>query len=205
MENRGCIIYSCMNPKSDIQTIQSICNASREKNYDAICIPQWFVSYASDTLKGSDVKIATVIGLPGGTTSTYAKYAETKQAIVNGASIVLIPVNMKLCASENYNACKNDLTEAMVPAKGKAAVMAVVETAGIKPSQLQKIAKVCMDCDVDSVLLSDVTGGRADLETINSLKEKGLKVGLFFSKPDSSDLDSYKNAGISCFVVPKSV
>ena len=110
------ILYS-MDPKADIAAVRKKCAEGKEGGYEFVCLPQWFVSTAAEELKGSAVKPATILSLPGGTTMPQSKFAEAKQAILNGAGLIIFPVNMALCEAGDFAGAKADLDTALVACK----------------------------------------------------------------------------------------
>lgn len=191
-----------MNPGMRIGEVKAACDEAKACKVLALCIPQWFVDYAVAELSGTGIKVATVVGLPGGATSTFAKYAEVKQAVVSGAQTILIPVSMQLCASGDWGAIKNDLAEAMVPCKGKAEVFAVLETGVLSSGQLEAAADVCSACGVDAVLLSAVTGGNPTAAQVAAIKNKGIRVGVM-GGVNVSSFAAFRQAGVSLMAASK--
>ena len=82
-------ILARMNPSMKIDDVKAACEDAKRAGVCALCIPQWFVDYACGQLKGTNIKVATVVGLPQGTTSTFAKYAEVKLAVQAGCQVRL--------------------------------------------------------------------------------------------------------------------
>jgi deoxyribose-phosphate aldolase len=76
------------------EDVKKICNEAFAFDFVAVCIPPAFVAQARDYLKGSKVKIATVIGFPFGNTTTEVKVFETRQAIENGAHEIDMVINI---------------------------------------------------------------------------------------------------------------
>lgn len=190
-------ILSRMQPSMRIEEVKKACDEVRGSKARTLCVPQWFINFAVEQLKGSGVKVATIVGLPGGSTSSFAKYAEVKQAVVSGAEAILIPVNMQLCAMSEWGAAKNDLAESMVPCKGKAATYAVLEVDALSCDQLGTAAEMCASCGVDMVLLSAVVGGRVSDAQVQAVKQK-VRTGVYGGVTQSTQA-GYQQAGASCF------
>ena len=191
-------IMSRMQPDMSLDAVKKACDEVKSSKARTLCIPQWFVSYAVEQLTGSGVQVATAVGRPGGTTSSFAKYAEVKQAVVAGAEAILIPVNMQLCAVGDWGGAKNDLAESMVPCKGKAAVYAMVEVDSLSCDQLATVAEMCTSCGVDLVCLSAVVGGKVSEQQIQSVKQKGAHTGVYGGVTQSTQA-GYQQAGACCF------
>ena len=110
-------VYYSLDPAAKIDAVKEACAAAKAGGYEYICVPQWFVSTAAEALADSPVGVSTILSLPGGTTSSKSKYAEAKWAIVNGADLLIFPVNMTLCAAGEFDKAKGDLDSALVACK----------------------------------------------------------------------------------------
>ena len=155
------IEYTLMDPRLRVEDIERMCDTAKAKNLACVCVAQWFVDLAKQRLAGSDVKVCTCVGLPGGNSATAAKYAEVKEAVKNGADEVDIPVNMELAKCNDFEELKNDLEEAMVPAKNKAAVKAVIELGQLNDDQLEKNRTgLYTVAGVDLIAVSSILSGK---------------------------------------------
>ena len=187
-------LYTFMDVDATIQRIKSVCESAKAGGYTTVVLPQWFVQYASELL-GDSAAVGTVVGLPGGMTSTYAKYAEAKQAVQNGARVLIIPMNMEYLAQSDFARAQNDLTEAMAPCKEKAKVYALIESGRLSPASLQKAAGACANSGVDCVLLSRVCGGHVAKEELNAMASV-KRIGIYGAMPPTVGEED-----IHCFTV----
>lgn len=171
--------YTLIEPSLSIKDIEQMCETAKAKRLACVCVAQWFVDFAKQKLKDCDVKVSTCIGLPGGNSATAAKYAEVKEAVKNGVDEVDIPINMQHAVNGNYEELKNDLEEAMVPAKNEAVVKAVLELGQLSADQLKNVVKVCIQCGVDYISVSNITTGSPhDLAQVKQISDmcKNIKV-----------------------------
>ena len=76
--------------------------------------------YASELLKGSEVKVCTVIGFPLRATTPETKAFETKNAIENGADEVDMVINIGALKDKNDELVEKDIRAVVDAAKGKA-------------------------------------------------------------------------------------
>ncbi|AZJ32323.1 deoxyribose-phosphate aldolase [Tenacibaculum mesophilum] len=84
--------------------IVKLCNEAKKYNFYAVCVNGCYVELVAKELKGSDVKIAAVVGFPLGAMTTKAKIFEAKECIKNGASEIDMVINIGklLDGEENY-------------------------------------------------------------------------------------------------------
>lgn len=152
--------YTQINPSVKIDEIRHICEQAKQRKYACVCVPQWFTAFAKDMLTGTNVNVCTPVSLPGGDTSTPGKYAEVKQAVINGADEVEIPLNMTLLKQGNIDAAKRDIQEAMIPAAGKALVKVLIETAVLSEEKETQAVKMAIDSGADYIVISNILSAK---------------------------------------------
>ncbi|MHA1870207.1 MAG: deoxyribose-phosphate aldolase, partial [Promethearchaeota archaeon] len=95
---------------STTDDIKQLCDEAKEYSFGAVCINPVNVSLAKEYLKGTDVKVCTVIGFPLGATTSEVKAFEAEQAIDNGATEVDMVINIGALKSKNYDMVKDDIS-----------------------------------------------------------------------------------------------
>ena len=82
--------------KTDAVTadVEKICREALEYGFCSVCVNPVFVSYCANVLKGSMVKVCTVIGFSLGACRSDVKIFETERAVFDGADEIdmVIPV-----------------------------------------------------------------------------------------------------------------
>ena len=81
MEMNRLIDHTLLKADASISSIEKLCNEALNYHFASVCVNPGFVPLASKLLKGSDVKVCTVIGFPLGATLPKAKHAETLLAV----------------------------------------------------------------------------------------------------------------------------
>ena len=79
------IDHTALKPGTTLTEVQQLCAEAMEQGFAAVCVPPYYVSAAKELLRGSNVKVATVIGFPFGYTILSSKLQEIKEAINDGA------------------------------------------------------------------------------------------------------------------------
>lgn len=144
-------MYVAMKPDSKVADIGAAAAHAESIGADALCVPQWMVSCAKEQTK---LPIATIVGLPGGTTSEFQHYAETKQALANGASIVIIPMNVELIKRGELGKAKAALNYAMIALRGSSGcAFALID--GKEVPDFVPAAKAALDNGVKAVLIAN--------------------------------------------------
>jgi len=187
--SEGGIILSDMRPGAKVAEIKQLLESARQKNCYGVCIPQWFISVAKESLVGTGVKIATIVGLPEGTNSPLAKYAEIKQAVVNGIDIVMVPVNMDYAKAGNTKAVAKDFVESITASRGKADSVAVIEVNGMDNLKIVACADALVAAGADAIILSCITGAKVTADMVSAVKSKGYKVGVIGAAAEGAGAD----------------
>src|SRR5687768_10533478 len=97
------IDHTVLKPETTPAHIQKLCAEAVAEKFAAVCVPPYFVIKAKELVRGSDVKVATVIGFPFGYSSTEAKLAEIEQAIADGADELDVVHNITALKDGNYD------------------------------------------------------------------------------------------------------
>ena len=90
----GMIDHTLLKQDATPEQIRILCKEAKEYSLASVCINPCYVSLCKDLLKGTNVKVCTVIGFPLGSTTTEVKQYETEQAIKNGADEVDMVINV---------------------------------------------------------------------------------------------------------------
>ena len=108
-----------------------------------------------DLLKGSQVKVCTVIGFPLGATTTETKRAEAEQALTNGAQEIDMVINIGMLKQGNFEYVFNDINQVVLAAKKhKALCKVIIETALLTDEEKVKACLISKEAKADFVKTS---------------------------------------------------
>ncbi|HEX6033683.1 MAG TPA: deoxyribose-phosphate aldolase, partial [Anaerolineales bacterium] len=88
------IDHTLLKPDATQQEIAQLCFEARKYEFASVCVNPTWVSLCAQLLKGSPVKVCTVIGFPLGATSSETKAFETETAIRQGATEIDMVINI---------------------------------------------------------------------------------------------------------------
>ncbi|TXK88895.1 deoxyribose-phosphate aldolase, partial [Parageobacillus sp. SY1] len=88
--------------------IVKLCEEAKQYGFASVCVNPTWVATAAELLKGTDVKVCTVIGFPLGANTPETKAFETKNAIENGAAEVDIVINVGALKDGNDDLVERD-------------------------------------------------------------------------------------------------
>lgn len=117
--------------KADATTdqIDELCREALAHDFYSVCVNSCNVAQCADVLKGSDVKIAAVVGFPLGACTTATKAFETEEACRDGASEIDMVINIGALKEGGEEFVYEDI-KAVVDAAAKygAIVKVIIET-----------------------------------------------------------------------------
>lgn len=121
------IDHTMLKPAATSGQIRQICKEALEYGFASVCINPCFVEFAANELKGSDIKVCTVVGFPLGTNSTETKAYEAEKAVKDGAREVDMVINVGALKEGNLKYCENDIAQVVKASKG-VLVKVIIET-----------------------------------------------------------------------------
>ncbi|MGJ0843964.1 deoxyribose-phosphate aldolase [Clostridium tertium] len=160
--------------------VEKLCTEALEYNFASVCINPSMVEKAANMLKGSDVKVCTVIGFPLGATTTEVKAFETEDVIKKGATEVDMVINIGKLKEGNIEYVKKDIEAVVNAAKGKALTKVIIETCLLTDEEKVTACKLSKEAGADFVKTSTgfSTGG-ATASDIKLMRETvGPDIGV---------------------------
>jgi deoxyribose-phosphate aldolase len=115
--------------KQDATSVQleQLCANARRFEFATVCVHPIWVSFCAKHLKGSPVKVCTVVGFPLGTNATAAKAYETTLALADGAEEIDMVLNIGALKDGKLDVVRRDI-EAVVKAAQGHVVKVIIET-----------------------------------------------------------------------------
>jgi deoxyribose-phosphate aldolase len=152
------IDHTYLKPDTSPEKITQLCEEAKRYNFASVCINPSYVPLAVKLLKGTPVKITTVIGFPLGATTSTAKAMETRDAIANGADEIDMVMNIGALKAKNYDLVKKDIRAVVNAANGKI-VKVILETALLTQEEKIKACQLAKEAGADFVKTSTGFGG----------------------------------------------
>ena len=94
MKSSKYIDHTQLKPDATKEKILTLCKEAAEYDFASVCVNPCWIPVCKEALKGTDVKVCTVIGFPLGAMSKNAKVFETKDAIEAGAEEIDMVINV---------------------------------------------------------------------------------------------------------------
>ena len=154
-ELAGKIDHTLLKPEATSAEIEQLCAEARKYGFASVCINPGYVPLCIQLLRGSEVKVCTVIGFPLGATSTAAKAFETEQAIRDGAQEVDMVLNVGMLKSGSYDLVEADIFAVTSTAKRyRVLIKVIIETGLLNDEEKVKACVLAKRAGADFVKTS---------------------------------------------------
>lgn len=171
--------------------IEQLCREALENNTASVCVNPCHVKRCAELLKGSDVKVCTVIGFPLGANTPEVKAYETKDAIANGAQEVDMVINVGALKSGRDEDVYQDI-KAVVDAANGTLVKVIIETCYLTDDEKVTVCKLAKKANADFVKTSTGFGtGGANPHDVKLMKDT---VGSDMKVKASGGIHNYEEA-----------
>ena len=165
------IDHTLLKAQGQPKDIDTLCREARDYNFAAVCVNPVYVERAVGALKGSEVKVATVVGFPLGATTTVDKVREAGGAVRQGAGEIDMVMSVGLFLGNDHKAVARDIRE-VVLAVGATPVKVILETCYLTPKQVAEACIIARDGGAAFVKTSTGFGTRgASVEDVQIMKE----------------------------------
>jgi deoxyribose-phosphate aldolase len=105
----GLIDHTLLKPDASRDDIRKLCEEAVRFGFASVCINPWNVPLAAELVRGTKVKVCTVIGFPLGATLSRVKIYEAEEAIKLGAQEVDMVINIGALKSGQDDVVQSDI------------------------------------------------------------------------------------------------
>jgi deoxyribose-phosphate aldolase len=105
------IDHTLLQPHATEDDIRRLCDEAIQYGFAAVCVNPIYVPLAYQTLKGTDIKVCTVVGFPLGSTFKEVKMEEARRVVDEGAAEVDMVINLPMLRSGRYDYVEEEIRE----------------------------------------------------------------------------------------------
>ena len=185
------IDHTLLKPDAVKDEITQICEEAKEYKFASVCINPTWVSLAQKILRGTLVKVCTVIGFPLGATFPETKAAEARTAVSLGADEVDMVINIGALKSGDYTLVERDI-RGVVRAAGRRTVKVILETCLLTDDEKEKACLIAKDAGAHFVKTS--TGFSSSGATVKDVALMRKAVGMTMGVKASGGVRTYEDA-----------
>jgi len=134
------IDHTALKPETKHAQVVQLCQQACEYGFGAVCLAPTWVDVAKNELKGSVIKIASVIAFPHGNSLPSVKAFETKRVIDLGADELDMVVNIGALKDSNEKLVIEDITAVVNVARANHCLVKVIIETGLLTTAEKKMA-----------------------------------------------------------------
>jgi deoxyribose-phosphate aldolase len=176
----GLIDHTLLKPEATAADISHLCREAREQGFCSVCINPTWVPLAAAELRGSGVKVCTVIGFPLGATLTAVKAEETARVIALGAQEADMVLNVGALKGGQRAAVRDDLAAVTAVCRAHNVVSKVIlETCLLTHAEKLLACQLCVETGANFVKTSTgFSSGGATVDDVRLLSAQVKAAGL---------------------------
>ena len=187
------IDHTLLKPDATQQEIAQLCFEARKYGFASVCVNPTWVSLCAQLLKGSLVKVCTVIGFPLGATSSETKAFETGTAIQQGATEIDMVINIGALKARDLETVARDMRGVVNAAHTHGIIVKVIIETSLLTDEEKTIASlISKEAGADFVKTS--TGFAGGGATVHDVELMRKAVGPQMGVKASGGVKTYEDA-----------
>jgi deoxyribose-phosphate aldolase len=117
-------------------------------NFKGVCVNSSNIKLAKEYLKGTNVKVVTVVGFPLGACLSEVKAFETQKSIEQGADEIDMVISVQSLKDKDYNYTQKDI-ETVKQACGNIPLKVIIETDLLTKEEIKKACEIIVKAKAD--------------------------------------------------------
>ena len=187
------IDHTLLKPEATRDQIAQLCFEARKYGFASVCINPGWVELCAQLLKGSPVKVCTVIGFPLGATAPEVKVFETQHAIEQGAGEIDMVINIGALKARDLDLVARDIFGVVSASHaGKAIVKVIIEAALLTDEEKTIACLISKEAGADFVKTS--TGFASGGATVHDVELMRRVVGPEMGGKAAGGVRTYEDA-----------
>ena len=162
------------------EQIDRLCAEAAEYHFASVCVNPYYVVRCVKNLKGTGVKVCTVVGFPLGATTMETKVFETLQAVASGAEEIDMVINVCALKSGHIRGVEQEIQAMAAAVEGKAILKVIIETCLLTDEEKVLACQIAKRCGADFVKTSTgfSTGGATVEDVALMRRTVGPELGV---------------------------
>lgn len=149
------IDHTILKPDASLDDVKKLCEEALKFNFFSVCVNPAYVKQAAQILRGSTVKVCSVVGFPLGAQPPEIKALEARRAIREGAKEIDMVINIGAVKSGDWNLVLKDIRTVVESCKdGRALSKVILETALLTKDEIVKASELSMKAGANYVKTS---------------------------------------------------
>ena len=172
--------HTLLKPDATEEDVRKLCGEAAHHHFAAVCVPPCHVRLAARELRGTDVKVATVVSFPFGADTTAVKAAAIRDAMGGGASELDVVMNISKFLSGGFAYVAEELSSlngevsavAINNGLNDAVFKVIIETTYLSDNMKRLAVQIVAASGADFVKTSTGFGPSVAAEDVALLREE---------------------------------
>ena len=174
MKYNKLIDHTLLKQDATPEQIAVLCEEAKKFDFMSVCVNPAYVPLAHSLLKGSDVKVCTVIGFPLGMNLTKTKVEEAELAIKEGADEIDMVINVGMLKAGHDDYVEEEI-RLLKQVAGRKVLKVIIETCLLTDKEKVRACELAKAAGADFVKTS--TGFSSGGATVADIKLMRKTVG----------------------------
>lgn len=168
------IDHTLLKQDASPEQIVKLCEEAKQFDFMSVCVNPAYVPLAAECLKGSDVKVCTVIGFPLGMNLTKTKIEEAELCIKQGAEEIDMVINVGMLKAGHDDYVEEEIRQ-LKSVAGSKILKVIIETCLLTDEEKVRACVASKKAGADFVKTS--TGFSTGGATVHDVKLMRTTVG----------------------------
>jgi len=180
MKYNKLIDHTLLKQDASPEQIVTLCEEAKQFDFMSVCVNPAYVPLAASCLKGSDVKVCTVIGFPLGMNLTKTKVEEAVLAVKEGADEVDMVINVGMLKAGHDDYVEEEIREIKSAIGAKITLKVIIETCLLTDEEKVRACVAAKNAGANFVKTSTgfSTGGATTHDVALMRKTVGEEIGV---------------------------
>jgi deoxyribose-phosphate aldolase len=125
------IDHTLLKPDASAGEIETLCREAAQYSFASVCVNPTWVATCARLLRGTSVRVCSVVGFPLGATTADTKHYETRRVIFDGATEVDMVVNVGALKSGDLRLVERDIEAVTTPCREAGVISKVIIEAAL--------------------------------------------------------------------------
>jgi deoxyribose-phosphate aldolase len=135
-ELAGYIDHTLLKPEAVAAQFDQLCEEALKYRFMSVCVNSGWVSYVAKKLRGSGIKVCSVIGFPLGAMDSRSKAIEARGAIENGAHELDMVINVGALRSGDLKLVEEDIRAVKRACRSTTVLKVILETSFLSDDEI---------------------------------------------------------------------
>src|SRR5512142_1314348 len=189
----GMIDHTLLKPDATPDQIAQLCFEARKYGFASVCINPAWVSLCAQLLKGSQVKVCSVIGFPLGASAPEVKAFETQNAIDHGATEIDMVINIGALKARDLELAAKDIRGVVNVSHSRGAIVKVIIEAVLLTDEEKTIASL-LSKEAGADFVKTSTGFASGGATVHDVELMRRAVGPEMGVKAAGGVRTYEDA-----------